>query len=255
MWQNNVYGFLNPGWTFNVLNESESDNFDEAFVFIYDVQFEDQDVAGIQEWVESMKNKVEGIPPNEDLKVPNDMDVTGIQKWAEPMRIKVEGNPSDEDLKALNDIIDAFNSIGGFPGMQIVNSDENVRIIYTTKENFKSIENQILGINADGNRSFCQSSFREGEIIKAIIVIEPDKFSQGYRNTIVLHEISHAIGFYNHVSDRTSIMTAKGPVPGLSKTDTLALKMLYNSDIPIGMPYSDFVDYYDNMTIEDFLNK
>ena len=225
LWQNNVYGILNPGLTFNVLSEKESDNFDAALAFAYDSHF-------------------------------SDTDTDGVQKWMEPMRIKVEGDPSDKDLKALNDIIDAFNSIDGFPGMQLVSSDENVRIIYTTKDNFERIRSQNIGNHGGGgDKSFCRSFIRNGEIAQSIIVIEPDKPSQGYRNTVVLHEMFHAVGFYLHVSDRASIMTEKGPVPGLSKTDTLALKMMYNPDVPIGMTYSDFAEYYGSMTVEDFLNK
>ena len=224
MWQNNAFGFLNPGWTFNVLNEKESDNFDEALAFINDSHFSDADVAG-------------------------------VQKWRTPMKIKVEGDPSDKDLKALNDIIDAFNSIDGFPGMQLVSSDENVRIIYTTKDNFERTRSQHIGNSVGGDKSFCRSSTRDGEIIQSIIVIEPDKPSQGYRNTVVLHEMFHAVGFYKHVPRRDSIMSEVGPVPGLSQTDTLALKMLYNSDIPVGTSYSGFANYYSNSTVRGFLNK
>jgi hypothetical protein len=264
LWEYNAHGVLNPGLTFNVLNEKESDNFDEALAFLYDAQFADPDISG-------------------------------VQKWAEPMRIKVEGDPSDRDLKALNDIVNAFNNIDGFPGMQIVsiggsdsggssgnggsngdgsssgsnggnsggsggsgggsgggNSDANVRIIYTTKDNYERIKSQN---DVDSYaKSFCRSSRIGGEIYQSVVVIEPDRPSQGYRNSIVLHEMSHAIGFYYHVSDKNSIMNDRGPVRGLSKTDTLALKMLYNSDIPIGMPYSEFADYYSSTTVKVFLN-
>ncbi|WNY25815.1 DUF2927 domain-containing protein [Methanolapillus millepedarum] len=219
--QSGAFAIINPGWGFKVLNEKSSEDFDEALVFIYDTHF---------------------TKPS----------VSGVQKWATPIKIKVEGNPSEKDLNALNEIIAAFNTVDGFPGMQIVNSGENVKIIFTTNENYEQIRNMYTGDSFD--KSFCDFNVRNGEIYQANIIMEPGG-PQGYRNSVQLHEFSHMIGFYNHVDGKTSIMNYNNPVSGMSKTDTLAFKMLYNPEIPIGMPYFRMVDYYDSMTVDEFLNQ
>ncbi|MDV0446851.1 hypothetical protein MsAg5_07100 [Methanosarcinaceae archaeon Ag5] len=218
--QTGALASINPGWGFKALNEKSSENFDEALVFIWDTQM-------------------------------NDSTTSGVQKWAAPMKIKIEGDPSDKDLKALNQTIAEFNTIQGFPGMQIVNSGENIKIIYTTNENYETVRDQYS--SGGFEKSFCDFNIRNGEIYQANIIMEPGG-PQGYRNSVMLHEFGHMLGFYDHVDGRTSIMNMNNPVSSFSKTDTLALKMIYNPDIPIGMPYFRLCDYYDNTTVDEFVN-
>jgi len=58
------------------------------------------------------------------------------------------------------------------------------------------------------------------------------------------------VGFYGHVYDDTSILNRNSvPVFGASGVDTLALKMLYNPEITIGMSYLELIDYYQDKEI------
>jgi len=171
--------------------------------------------------------------------------VRGVEKWVAPIKIRYEGNPTTEDIKTLNKIIKDFNKINGFPGMKIVNENENenVLLIFTPKETMSEIQQQYnLG---EIDKGICQRFSEKGEIKRAIVVIESD-VDQDYKNSVLLHEIFHMVGFYGHVYDSTSILNRDSEPVSASGTDTLALKMLYNPEIPIGMSYSEMNDYYQN---------
>jgi hypothetical protein len=168
--------------------------------------------------------------------------VQTVEKWAAPIRIRYEGNPTKEDIAVLNQIIRDFNKINGFPGMKIVNQDENVLLIYAPKDALPEIQQKHnLG---EIDKGICRRFSEEGEIKQAIIVIESD-VDQDYKNSVVLHEFFHMIGFYSHSFDNTSIINRIGePVPKLSAVDTLAFRMLYHPEILIGMEYDEMNMFY-----------
>ncbi|MDV0447579.1 hypothetical protein MsAg5_14860 [Methanosarcinaceae archaeon Ag5] len=176
--------------------------------------------------------------------------VRSIEKWVTPIKIKYEGDPTKEDIKFLNNIIKEFNKIDGFPGMKIVNKDENVLLIYATKETLPKYQEKYN--TEDVDKGICHHFSENGEITQAIIIIESD-IDQDYKNSVVLHEIFHMVGFYGHYYNNSSIINQNGePVSGLSATDTLALKMLYNPEILIGMKYYEIREYYQNKEMNDF---
>ena len=177
--------------------------------------------------------------------------VRSVEKWVTPIKIRYEGNPTNEDIEILNKIIKDFNKINGFPGMKIVDKDENVLLIFAPKEAMPEIQQQYnLG---EIDKGICQRFSERGEIKRAIIVIESD-VDQDYKNSVLLHEIFHMVGFYGHVYDNTSILNRDSePVFGASGIDTLALKMLYNPEIAVGMSYLEMINYYQDKEIAEFL--
>lgn len=197
---------------FFILNgtESESRSYsEESLVFIYDVQLS---------------------------------KVQKIEKWTKTLKIKAEGNPTEEDLLMMNTIIEEFNTVDGFPGMSLVESGENVLIIYAAKEDLQEIQRKH---NLDPvDKGICRRTSENGEIKQAIIVIESD-IDQDYKNSVVLHEMFHMIGFYGHSNNDESIINRKSiPVGGLSVIDTAAFRMLYDSDTSVGMDYTDLKSLY-----------
>jgi len=181
--------------------------------------------------------------------------VTGVEKWMIPIKIRYEGNPTDEDIGVLNKLIEDFNRVEGFPGMKHINGNaddkENVLLIYAPKESLPEIQEQYNLSEID--RGICLR-FSDGREIKhAVVVIESD-VDQEYKNSVFLHEMFHMVGFYGHAYDKTSIINRMSePVPNFSAVDTLALKMLYNPEIPLGMSYPEMNAYYQEKVASEFL--
>ncbi|MDR2943980.1 MAG: DUF2927 domain-containing protein, partial [Methanosarcinales archaeon] len=209
---------------FHVLNEGDNAvSFNQGMDFIYEVQLS---------------------------------QVYRVEKWAEPIEIRYTGNPTAEDIENLNKIIKDFNKVEGFPGMKIVGRDENVLLVYADKEMMPELlkEYDLNEINLNEiDKGVCQRFSENGEIIRALIIIESD-IDQNYRNSVVLHEIFHMIGFYGHSRDNASIINQMGePLSKLSPIDTLAFRMLYHPEILIGMKYDEVSSYYRDKEISDVL--
>ncbi len=224
LWQTNSFGYLNQGMTFNVFSEKNTlTNFDDALDYIYISHFS----SGILS------------------------RTTNVVKWNKPLKIKYDGDPTEKDIESLHKIVDAFNTVEGFPGMEIVDSGENVLVVYANEDNFADLVAPYRDVDQDRDRSVCSQKLKDGILYNATIIIEPNG-AQGYKNSVVLHEFFHLVGFY-HVEDfRGSIMDLSGPPSSLSEIDVLAFRMLYNPDIPVGMDYYHFEQYYLNADIEDF---
>jgi hypothetical protein len=206
-----------PDSPFQVLSNDESTHFNEGMYFISETQLS---------------------------------RVRSVEKWVTPIHIRYEGNPTKEDIETLNKIIKDFNRVNGFPGMKIVNKNENVLLIFAPKEALPEIQQEYNLSEID--KGICQRFSENGEISRTIIVIESD-VDQDYKNSVILHEFFHMVGFYGHVYDNTSILNGEGvPVFGASGVDTLALKTLYHPDILIGMRYNEVEEYYRDKEVDEF---
>lgn len=171
------------------------------------------------------------------------------EKWTSPIKIRCMGDPTEEDKRVLNGIITEFNTVNGFPGMDLVDSDENVLLIYAPKKDMQNIQQKYGLKNID--KGVCQRESADHRIEKAMIVIESD-CDQQYKNCVVLHEMFHLVGFYDHVRNGSSVINQNGsPVPELSDLDTLAFRMLYHPEIAAGMTYSEILEYYSGNEIPD----
>ena len=172
-----------------------------------------------------------------------------LQKWQQPIRLQVQGDPTDRDREALARMAEAFSSLPGFPGLTITEEEGNATIIYAAKDNFKALAQQYG--SGRFKRSFCTTRRLDGVICEAVIVLEPGGL-QGYRNSVMLHECFHMIGFQSHPTDRESVLNTIGPVPSLSPTDQLAFRMVYDPGVSVGDSYDEIAAYFNGKKIEDY---
>ncbi len=149
-----------------------------------------------------------------------------LEKWTKPIKVRVEGLYDAEDLAVLESIVARFSSVKGFPGMSLVASGENVLVSYITMDSYAYYKKKYSASTTD--ESYCSHWASNGAYTKAGIVIRVDEGSHGYRNSVVLHEFFHLVGFQSHTTMRQSIVNAVGPVPSLSSVDLLAFRMLYD---------------------------
>lgn len=161
-----------------------------------------------------------------------------LHKWSKPIRLKVKGSPGEKDIWALDKIIACFNEVPGFPGITKVESDENCTIVFTEPDNYA--EYKELCEPEEYGRSFCSAYISQGAIQRAVIVIEPGG-KQGYRNSVILHEMYHLLGFHTHTEDKNSILNTRGPVSGLSANDLLAFEMIYRPAVSAGATLEEFI--------------
>lgn len=211
-----LYGYMNPGFSFPVFNmKNTPDSYDDALTVIGQACFEDTD---------------------------------GLFKWTEPIRLLWAGTVSEKDFAALEQLIAAFNTVEGFPGIELVYEDENVVVCYADNdEEYQYFAS--LYPNAGSERSFCTMNIGlDGAIISAAVVLQPGGM-QGYRNSVLAHEFFHLVGFMGHTDYRQSILNTTGPVFGLCDADILAFRMIYNPDIFPGTSYADIVAFYENTDI------
>lgn len=217
--QSNLLGYFNFGTSFNAFpNEYKNVAFSDVFGFLKEVPF----------------NKV-----------------NQLEKWATPIKIRYEGKYNQKDIEVLNEIAKSFNTIKGFPGIKIVDQGENVLVSYITLNEFSQYKEKY---KADADKqSFCMHNTNNGIIYKGNIVIINDGF-QGYKNSTVLHEFFHLIGFFDHTTMSESILNKVGPVPSLSTVDVLAFKMIYNPNIKAKATYSDIEKYYSKADVNTYIS-
>lgn len=209
-------GYLNPGMSFSPFPIIREENFDRALTFLKEAP---------------LRNGAK------------------LEKWQSPIRIRYEGNPGAKDITALEQMIAGFNKIEGFPGIVLVEKDENVLLSYITREQFPEYQKRY---DADADyTSFCKHFSKNSIIYKAAIVIYCEGL-QGYRNSTVLHEMTHLMGFYNHTTLRDSILNEFGPVAGMSSTDFLALSMVYNPAITPAISYETLENYYRTVPVSAY---
>lgn len=212
----NVVGYLNPGNHFHAFPAGTDKNFDRALDLIKDCPFTQQST---------------------------------LDKWTLPIKLRCEGNYTQKDTQALEEIVRAFNTVKGFPGIQMVESGENVLVSYVDRDELNTLRATYEVTEED--TSFCYHQTKDGRITGGAVVIFCDGL-QGYRNSTVLHEFAHLIGFYSHTDQRQSILNTFGPVESLSSTDLLAFRMIYDPAVKPLDTYENIQAYYQTADIAEY---
>lgn len=215
------WGYINPGWGFKVfVSDKLPPDFKTSLKIIEETTYSDN---------------------------------TGLVRWRTPVTMTYAGDPSDGDIETVKLMVEAFNTIPGFPGINLVSDYNNASITFATKENHEELKRQLN--TTDDSVCAVQSTtyHHTGEtfISAADILIAPGGM-QGYRNSVILHECFHMVGFTGHTSHASSIINTLGPVPGLSAADKLAFMMIYCQDLTYETTLEDFKAYFGKTTVEEF---
>lgn len=175
--------------------------------------------------------------------------------WEQPLRLQVAGSPTEKDERALGLIVEAFNSIPGFPGITVDAADPNVFVCFAAdKEEYWYLVETYTTSDRTDVKAFCQNSRQNGTFIRSVVVMEPGGRG-AYRNSTLLHEMTHLLGFSGHVSNSDfpeSIMNTARPPWGLSAMDAVAIRMVYNPALPRRITMAQLRDFYADKDVRDF---
>ncbi|MBD8071149.1 DUF2927 domain-containing protein [Bacillus sp. PS06] len=173
-----------------------------------------------------------------------------IYKWTDTVTIVVDGNPTEQDMKILNQHIETLNKLLPF------------KFIVTEAENGKSYSRQIdmhfiptwkfVNYVEDEDNpdlkwavglafpTMMSRDERQG-LIASTVLIGTD-IPQSERNHVILHELIHSIGMYNHFEDDESSILYPFVYPVVTELNEIDLKMieiLYRKDLLGGMTKPD----------------
>ncbi len=159
-----------------------------------------------------------------------------LERWTKsPVTIELTGEINDEVIANLDSIIEAFNVISKTVKLERIEHLGDLIIHFVSRDEMLAKrgrgEEQILGwahINTD---SSCT-------IGSADIYLQNQVKDRDYAlHSSLVHELSHALGFEGHDYGKRgcNALTSIACAPLLTYTpyDTFAIKVLYNSGIPL----------------------
>ncbi|WP_078543717.1 DUF2927 domain-containing protein [Litchfieldia alkalitelluris] len=181
-----------------------------------------------------------------------------IYKWTGSVMIYTHGKATKEDLKQLDDHVKTLNKLLPITLKVVTNDDEeyartmDIHFIPTTsfrdfvsKDDYSYIENSV-------GMAYPTEITYEGGLAASTILVGTD-ITQYERNHVILHELAHSLGMYNHFEDDlTSILYpyVESSVTGFNEMDLKMIKMLYRKDIRPGMTKPD-VEFVFNPRVRD----
>lgn len=158
-----------------------------------------------------------------------------VQKWLEPIRCRVFGEPTEEDLLVLEGLFEELNRIDGFPGISLVEQDENLTLSFLGPEDFRnSFSDVVDGEDAWGATEFWYWT-DTNDLYSARIGYRTD-IDQLSRNSILLEEIINTLGITDtELREDSIVYQHSNDNLALSDVDWLILKLLYDPAIRPGM--------------------
>ena len=172
-----------------------------------------------------------------DAEFVNSGNASVLQRWENPIYYQLYGEPTDKDLQVLSDMCQWLNSIEGFPGIYETTEtwQENYSIYFCTQDELISrMGDQYYDV--DGAFTFWYSD----NIIYDCTVCILSSLDQEVRNSVILEEIYNSLGPAQDTNLRQeSIIYAGYSIPqALHPIDEVILKLLYHSDLQVGMDAS-----------------
>jgi hypothetical protein len=171
-----------------------------------------------------------------------------IYKWTDTVTIVANGRPTEKDMLMLEQHVMTLNKL--LPFKFIVSTAEKGRKYsrqidmhfvptwtftrYVQEGDYPDVK-QAVGL------AFPTEVSTDQGIVASTVLIGSD-ISQIERNHVILHELAHSIGMYNHFeSDRSSILYPyiDSTVSELNETDLKMIEMLYRKDLRTGMTKAD----------------
>lgn len=162
-------------------------------------------------------------------------DPSLVQKWLEPIRCRIFGEPTDEDLRVLEDLFAELNRIDGFPGISVVEEEENLTLSFLDADTFRSSFSDVVnGEDAWGATEFWYWT-DTNELYSARIGYRTD-IDQLSRSSILVEEIINTLGITDtELREDSIVYQYSNDNLTLSDEDWLILKLLYHPAIRPGM--------------------
>ncbi|MGY3718262.1 DUF2927 domain-containing protein [Sutcliffiella cohnii] len=164
-------------------------------------------------------------------------------KWEDSIELFIHGQPTSKDLQIVNNNVKELNDLLPF---EIIVKGQGEKSTLTNKMDMYFVPNHkfkdygFTGNLAQGQYEIIGlallTTFSEREIYGSDILIATNT-TQKVRETIILHELVHALGFYGHTDDKTSILYphATTSVTTLSDFDKNLIEILYRAEIKSSM--------------------
>lgn len=169
----------------------------------------------------------------------DDTHTPAIRKWTHPIYYLASGSVTEKDLEVLSDFFELTNAIPGFPGIYKTENAEEANIVmefYGWKDFCTKLKEKGNDPTDIGGITYSAWSWPSCEIASALIYYRADHV-QTQRDSILLHEVMHALGFCDesYLRIESVLYAYYTPLSQLTDLDILLLKLLYDPKIKCGM--------------------
>lgn len=156
-----------------------------------------------------------------------------ISKWAAPIKLEIKGIPSEQQKPLLDTYIAALNEIGGFPGIEVVQSGGTMVISYQTTPELKKDYPQMSA--AESCFINISRGAKNGIITKCTIGVATDFVNEDVGRNQLLRLLMKSLGFTNTSGQYPdSIFNHSSKVQDWSSLDWKMVGLLYRTDVKAG---------------------
>ena len=175
-----------------------------------------------------------------DLKNPSSGH--SVTKWARPsVSVKVVGDTDERSRYCLAEDIGEINNLTGSVNLRITSSEaSDIDINFIPLEEFPL---RVTGYSA-GSEGDTSCVSQKGFLHKCSIWVPTTGVDEGTRCTILLHEITHAMGLFGHSEHGESILFQGTTARGYSPLDREVLRLLYNQALSPGFTEETVRGYF-----------
>lgn len=159
--------------------------------------------------ISSLHSAVEGFTDEEVIGYFNEVCLYGeydgfrdcIIKYDKPIRYALYGEPSQEDIAHVEKLMEALNSVEGFPGISPASGDcdPEMKIYFSSETYFESESACEVPEYSWGYASVLRYIYGDmkGEITNSDVWISEDAHPQLDRNSVICEEIIQSLGLLN----------------------------------------------------------
>lgn len=180
------------------------------------------------------------------------IDKKPLARWTKnPITIELNGEINDVVISSIDKIIASFNAISDIK-LQRVSSGGDIQIFIVPKSQFPAIsipDDSFKGVSYTDPDANCVINSSKiymdtEDLIGAGSISSEDRFS-----TVLRHELMHSFGFSGHDTKPrgcTSLSKIACLIKDFTQYDISAIKMLYNSGIPLCSDETTIRNFFGN---------
>lgn len=181
---------------------------------------------------------------NNFLKVATKMNNEKIIKWDTSIRLLVQGEYTKRDLEQINRVVDRINQIQNKSKIEIVNSGENMKLVFGKKEMLKNYDKGI-----ESSEEFIRIWWNyRYQIYKGIILINSEIDETSKYHYITLNIIK-SLGMVENLDGlkEDSIFNTNKKYNTMKELDERFIMFLYSEKVKAGMDHKDIIKLYKEM--------